>query len=103
MTSGRFRVRSKMALNPNPASFARRDKAAEKKEKKNTYKESKFEYEYIAEQDDIILKSGRYAGNTLRNIFQAGQKERDYIVKTLWYLNDPVINKVIESMLYQEV
>ena len=92
-----------MAHNNNPANFARRDKAAEKQKRKPASVVTPVEFEYLAESEDILLLNGPYSGKTLRQIFPEGQEERDYIVKKLWYLNNPQINVVIESMLYQEV
>jgi len=54
--------------------------------------------EYCVENDDILLLSGLYNGQYVRELFQKGPAERDYIVKNLWFQHDDEIIKIINSL-----
>ena len=54
---------------------------------------------YAVEQDDVILLNGKYQGYRIRELFEKGPAERDYVAEYLWSLNDVRINRIIRSML----
>jgi len=54
--------------------------------------------EYKIENDDILILSGPYIGQTVRNLFLVGPTERDYIVNKIWFSNDPKVVEIINSL-----
>ena len=91
-----------MSTNKGPANFFRREKAAEKT-KKVAKKVKTVRYELVEEDNDLIFLEGPYMGRTLREIWPLGQRERDYVTKELYFLNNDQINSIIYSMTYMEI
>jgi len=54
--------------------------------------------EYRVEGDDVLILSGPYNGQTLKQLWAVGPNERDYIVKNLAMRNDTQVMEVIRSL-----
>lgn len=55
--------------------------------------------DYKIENDDILILSGPYTGQTVRNLFPIGPIERDYIVNKIWFSNDSKVVEIINSLV----
>lgn len=75
-----------------PASMARRDKA-EKKAK--YYKTDAVKYQI--DNGDIVFLEGPYGGKYASQLFNAGVKERDYVVTHLWNTNNTEVMSIIRN------
>lgn len=78
-----------------PDSMIRREKSAEKAKRA----QKKLEVvEYRVEGDDILILSGKHAGDKVSSIWSKGPLERDYIVKHLWMRQDPKVNQILNRL-----
>lgn len=80
---------------PKQEVMVRREKAGEKA-KKRQKKLDQISYE--VKDGDIHILSGTYLGRTVRELWQSGPIERDYIVQRLWFTNDRAVVEVINSL-----
>lgn len=54
--------------------------------------------EYRVEGDDILLLSGPYVDEHVRDLWERGPVERDWITKHLWFRNDERVNLILNSL-----
>jgi hypothetical protein len=75
--------------------MVRREQAGQEAKKK---KKKIDQISYEVKDDDIIILSGQYQGHSVRDLWNVGPLERDYIVNRLWFTNDPEVVKIIHSI-----
>ena len=54
--------------------------------------------EFCIENDDVLLLSGNYSGQTVRQLWPLGPVERDYIVQKIWFTNNPDAVRIINEL-----
>jgi len=54
--------------------------------------------EYRVEAGDVLIFSGPYNGQTLKQLWAVGPNERDYVVKNLAMRNDVKVMAIIRSL-----
>lgn len=74
----------------------RKEKAGKKAESVSR-KLDQLKYELI--ENDIIILNGPYINKSVRELWNIGEAERDYIVNKLWSLGDEKINKIIKDLV----
>ena len=74
-----------------------RQEAANEASRKMQRKEDKVVFR--VEDEDVLILSGQYAGHKVRDLFQKGPLERDYVVKKIWFTGDPQAVKVVNSLV----
>lgn len=79
--------------------MGRDQKLMVKKEKSSTPKAVSFsEVKFDVEGDDVKFTTGPYSGKTVKQIFESGPDERDYIMKNVYSTNNSAAMKIIRSM-----
>jgi len=78
--------------------MVRRDKAAQKA-KSRAKRVDQVKYEI--DNNDIVLLSGPYAGKYASQVFTQGVKERDWLIKNLWFTHDADVMAIIRGLLCQ--
>jgi len=77
------------------ANISRQEKAT----KKNNYAQKKLDLvEFRVEGDDIKIISGDYAGKTVKEIWDKGVTERDWVANKIWVRYDQEANAIISRL-----
>jgi len=79
----------------NPNVQARREEAGEKARR---VRRELATIEFRVEGDDILIQSGPYVEDYVRELWTRGPVERDYIVKHIWFRNDERVNQILNSL-----
>jgi len=54
--------------------------------------------QYRVEGNDIRILSGPFVDRYVRDLWEQGPQERDYIVKNLWFRHDEAVVAILNSL-----
>jgi hypothetical protein len=59
---------------------------------------SRSKAEFRIEENDLLLLTGPYAGSRVRELWDRGPDERDYIFKSIYINRDSEVQRIIKSL-----
>ena len=59
---------------------------------------SREKAEFRIEANDLLLITGPYAGTRVRELWERGPDERDYVFKSVYINRDPEVQRIIKSL-----